>query len=1035
MSEANLPPIVSSSTSLREAISLMSRAETDYLLAVDGEQLVGWLTAKDVVKLVASGRINEDCTLEAVMTQPYHVLNPEEAENLPLVWLYFQTYQVLQLPIVSAEGEFLGLVTPQEVIKAQAKYVESLKQQFNHSSLAQTESSYLLKEITSFYPGIIYIYDLESQRVVYNGESMAGFLGYTKEEIGSRGSEILINTIHPEELELVGSRIAEVKLLADGEIKQFEYRAYAVDGDVRWLQNDVRVFRRKPDGEAKLLVGFVQDISDRKQIELALQSSEYFLQRITETIPGIVYIYDIKKQHNVYLSSTSLAIFGYTKEEIAALGNNFLSRIIHPEDLTNTFPIIAQKLATQSVVQAEYRVRNTQGEWRWSLDQMVIFQRDENGIPLQLLGTVIDIHDRKAAEAELRQKKLELEAVFTAMPDLWFSVDGSGTYLEFYSAPEQELYRPVNQIIGKKITEVLPDNLAQELLETVQQVLVKREIATLEYELEVPSGLQFYECKIIPLTDNQVLSIARNITERKNMEQLLRQSNAELEIKVLERTKSLWETNVKLAHQVAEKSKLTEALNQSETLFRSIFEQAAVGILISNENGQIIQSNQKFCQIMGYSEDELLTMTWMDLTHPDFIDASLAIVQKITTTNKTGSIEKQNIHKDGSLIWVNVTISRIKGIIGQSTCQVAIFEDISDRKQVELALRKSEDKFQKMVANIPGMVYQFRQDVAGNFSVDYASVFCQQLFGLPALELMRDAGMAIRTTHPEDMERFNKSIAQSFDNMQPWNYLGRMFDAYGKLKWVEGIARPERQENGDILWDGILMDVTDRQLAQEQIHTALHEKELLLKEIHHRVKNNLQIIISLLSLQAQYVQDDSIDSLFQESQNRVYSMALIHEQLYQSTSLDRVNFADYANTLISHLQQSYFLQQPIELKVEIAEIFLSIETAVPCGLIINELVANALKYAFPENQPNISPSDHPLITVEFRQIDDSKFSLLVKDNGIGISANIDLNNLSTLGLSLVQMLTQQLEGELTLHSQQGTECTIIFSELSYDQRV
>ncbi len=934
MSESNLPAIVSSGTSLQEAISLMNRADTDYLLVVNDGQLVGWLTAKDVVKLVALGKIYEDCDLGAVMTQPCHVLNPEEAEDLLLVWEYFQHYQVLQLPVVSTAGKFLGLITAQEVIEGQTKYLEALKQQFNYSSLAQTESSYLLKEITSFYPGIIYIYDLDRQSIVYNSESMEGFLGYTKEEIGSNGNEILTNTIHPKDVTQIGSRMAEVRLLADGEIKQFEYWACAVNGNVRWLQNDVRVFRRKADGEAKLLVGFIQDISDRKQTELALQASEYFLQSITETLPGIVYIFDLQRQCNVYLSAVSMDILGYTKEEIAEMGDNFLSQIIHPEDLTNVLPVVMEQLATQSVTQAEYRIKNAQGEWRWGLDQMVVFQRNEAGLPQQILGIVIDIHDRKVAEAELQ-----------------------------------------------------------------------------------------------------------------NMEQLLRQSNAELEIKIIGRTKALWEANVKLAHQINEKTRLAAALHQSETLFRSVFEQAAVGINLTDEQGQFIRVNQKFCQIMGYTEDELLTMIYTDLTHPEFLFNACALGERVRKTRKSGSIEKQNIRKDGSLIWVNVTLSQIEGIIGRGFCMVAIVEDISEqqaalqeRKRVELALRKSENKFQNMVANIPGMVYQFRRDIAGNFHMDYASPFCQQLYEVPAIEVIRNVNIIIDAIHPEEAEKFYDSINQSLETMQPLYYLWRMIAPSGKLKWIEAMSSPERQENGEVLWNGILMDVTDRQLAQEQIRHALHEKKLLLKEIHHRVKNNLQVIISLLSLQSQYVEDEKIYQLFQESQNRVYSMALIHEQLYQSTSLDRVNFADYANTLISHLQQSYFLSQSIELKVQIAEIFLSIETAVPCGLIINELVANALKYAFPEkqqpeNQLGISPPNHPLITVEFRQINNQRFSLLVRDNGVGISTDVDLNNLSTLGLSLVQMLTQQLEGELTLHSQQGTEYTIIFSELSYDQRI
>lgn len=691
---------------------------------------------------------------------------------------------------------------------------------------------------------------------------------------------------------------------------------------MRWLQNDLRVFRRKANGEAKLLVGFIQDISDRKQTELALQSSEYFLQRITETIPGIVYIFDLQRQCNVYLSATSTDILGYTKEEITEMGNNFLSQVVHPEDLSNVFPVVMEQLATQSVTQAEYRVKNAQGEWRWGLDQMVGFQRNEAGLPQQILGIVIDIHDRKVAEAELQ-----------------------------------------------------------------------------------------------------------------NMEQLLRQSNAELEIKIIERTKDLWEANVNLAHQIDEKTKLAAALNQSETLFRSIFEQAAVGINIVDEQGKFIKVNQKFCQIIGYAEAELLTMNYTEIIHPEFFSSMVALEERVKETGKSGTLEIQKNRQDGSSIWVNITLSQIEGIVNQGTCTVAIVEDISDRKQVELALRKSEEKFQNMVANIPGMVFQFRRDIEGNFHMDYASSFCQQLYGIPAIELIRDVNIAIDAAHPEDKERYFASVFESLEKMQPWHYTGQMISTLGETKWIEGISRPERQENGEILWNGILMDVTDRQLAQEQIRNALHEKELLLKEIHHRVKNNLQVIISLLSLQSQYVQDERIYQLFQESQNRVYSMALIHEQLYQSIRLDRVNFADYANTLISHLQQSYFLRQSIKLKIQVEEVFLSIETAVPCGLIINELVANALKYAFPENQPDIYPQTYPLITVEFRQVGDNKFSLLIRDNGVGISANVDLNNLTTLGLSLVQMLTQQLEGELTIKNQQGTECTIIFSELSYDQRV
>ncbi len=229
---------------------------------------------------------------------------------------------------------------------------------------------------------------------------------------------------------------------------------------------------------------------------------------------------------------------------------------------------------------------------------------------------------------------------------------------------------------------------------------------------------------------------------------------------------------------------------------------------------------------------------------------------------------------------------------------------------------------------------------------------------------------------------------------------------------------------------GISRDITALTQSQEQLQTSLQEKEVLLKEIHHRVKNNLQIVSSLLYLQANQITDEATLSVLHESQNRVKSMALIHEQLYQSGNLARIDFASYVQTLTRHLFKTYQGQNSrISLSLEIDNLFLDVATAIPCGLIINELVSNALKHAFLPNQ-------NGCITIQVRHdVSENQYTLLVRDDGRGVSdamiRQVDQNGLvglrQSLGLRLVDTLVSQLDGTLQLEQNNGAMFIIKFS--------
>jgi two-component sensor histidine kinase/DNA-binding response OmpR family regulator len=218
----------------------------------------------------------------------------------------------------------------------------------------------------------------------------------------------------------------------------------------------------------------------------------------------------------------------------------------------------------------------------------------------------------------------------------------------------------------------------------------------------------------------------------------------------------------------------------------------------------------------------------------------------------------------------------------------------------------------------------------------------------------------------------------------------------------------------------IFVNALVRKRAEKQIWTALQEKEVLLKEIHHRVKNNLQIISSLLDLQSDYIEDEQTRQLFQESRNRVKSMALIHERLYRAQDLAKVDFAEYIQSLARDVFRSYRTHATgIALRVNVEDVFLGVDTAIPCGLMINELVSNALKYAFPDGRGGE-------ICVELFS-DNGQFTLAVRDNGVGFPKDLDFRNTESLGLKLVVTLVKQLKGTIALHRDGGTAFEIKFA--------
>lgn len=456
------------------------------------------------------------------------------------------------------------------------------------------------------------------------------------------------------------------------------------------------------------------------------------------------------------------------------------------------------------------------------------------------------------------------------------------------------------------------------------------------------------------------------------------------------------------------------ALGESESRFRDLLENANDLVQSVRPDGSFLYVNHAWLETLGYKETEVTTLNLMDVIHPESLPHCMETFQNLMNGKNVGRIETTFRTKTGKSIIVEGSVNcRIDK--GEMIFTRSIFRDITAQKKAEETNNRSLAELNQIfnlaadgmrVIDLDGNILRVNNTLLTMFQLDREQTVGRKCYTLP--------GGPICNTPECPIQR----ILRGEDRVEiEVDFPGKNGQTISSIL----TAIPFLDSDGKLI--GIIEDIKDitpRKEAERALQNSLKEKDILLREVHHRVKNNMQVISSLLYVQSSIVKDESAKNHFKEARNRIQSMALAHDNLYLSEDISKVDIQNYVKRLVADRMQAFRADEDrIICDINIPEIRLPIDQAIPCGLIINELLTNSLKYAFPDNRLG-------KITIALQSYGDNELELTVKDNGIGLPEGLVIDKHKTFGLMLVSILTEQLFGTVHFDKSNGTCIRITF---------
>ncbi len=933
--------------------------------------------------------------------------------------------------------------------------LEISEDRFRHISSLTTDFAYSCKRP----PGGVFTIDWISGAV-------RAITGFSDDEIRSMGCWRGI--VASEDLGIFDEKIAGLK---PGQSSRCELRIRAKDGRIKWLVCFAECVNDPAYPGFHDLYGGCQDISEQKRIEQALHVSEQKFRTVAD------YTYDWEYWINpdgtyTYISPACERITGYSPEEFYQ-DPELLLRIVHPGDKQKVQKHTESSNAGEEIKKSfEFRIITKSGETAW-IGHICRPLFNDKGEFMGRRGSNRDITKRKQAETALVESETRFRALVQNSSDIIRILDPGGLIIYESSSAERILGYPPGSMIGKNPLDLIhPEDIGR-VKAALGEVFDRTNPGVpTEFRIRKANGEYLWVDSVgTNLLNvhgvNGIVITTRPIQQRKEAEERILAAKRLYEVlsrinQAIVRVKDL-DTLIDEVCRISVSAggfrmSWIGLLDQESGILRPVahagYELGYLGLFEfgrrDDEKGRgpigtaLRKGQPDICndiatdpRMLPWRDEAMKRGFYSSAVFPFRYHGEIAGAYMIYASVK-------NFFNNSEIELLNEISMNISFALDR-------FDDQARRTQAEHALSESEERLRLAMEGADVALWDWDL-VTGK--VVFSDKFYTMLDYEPG-DFPQDYEHWIQLIHPEDKKKVLPDFESQIRSRKPVCEIEyRAKTKSGDWYWVLGrgkIAKTDEQGN-PVRITGVNIDITNRKLmesevrslntvleqrvkdrtndltrinealeeenaqrltAESKLRASLEEKTVLLKEIHHRVKNNLQIIASLLNLQSRYIHDDATLAAIRESQNRVRAMALVHEKLYRSEDLARIDLNDYIKFLGTGLFQFYDARvRGIQFSLDIRNISVSINVAIPLGLIINELLSNSLKYAYPDGRQGV-------IAISVSKLGHA-ISILYSDDGIGISADLDWRNTESLGLRLVNTLVDQLNGSIELDRTSGT---------------
>jgi PAS domain S-box-containing protein len=877
-------------------------------------------------------------------------------------------------------------------------------------SLALQQSEIMYKTLVTTLPDAVIVTDMAGA-ITFLSRRTLDLLGYKKEsEIKYKNISDFIQAGMDKNQWIILEKIIEKK-----ELRAEQINVLHKDGGILFIELSSSIIKNS-NGKSEFYLCTLRDVSDKIKAANDKKESEEIFRTVFETAHDCIFIKDINLKYRK-MNSRVGELFGARSSELldktdCDLFGEKIGNKIRKQDL---------KVLAGNIVDVEER-RLINGRFK-DVHVIKLPLRNASGEITGLCGIAREIADEKRTEKAIRAQKEKSQTYLDIANVIILALDRDGNITLINKKGAKILGYKKEELIGKNwIQKFVPKENRQQM-EIVFSAIVAGQIEQPDY-LENFIVTKSGERRLVAWHDTILKDEQGNITG-----------------------------TLSSGEDITDSKQIQEALEESEEMYRVLVENANEAILVT-QGGMLQFANSRTATLLDCTVEKAMSTPFADFIHTD--DRKMVAdrhKKRIKGDFVPEVYDFRIVSKTGEIKWIE--LNGIKISWQNKPASLNFLSDVSDRKEAEriknvlynisTSVNTTNDliELSRSIKTQVGHVidttnfyialYNKQSDtISMPFFVDEKDKFTTY----PAKNTL--TGYVIRTGKPllaeePEIKRLEKIGEIKLVGTPAKIWLGVPLQSGKEIIGavvVQSYTDPSlyTTKHMEVLQfvSGQMAMALERKKGEDQVKASLHEKEVLLKEIHHRVKNNLQIIHSLLYLQAKKTTDVKAHELFLNSQNRVRSMALIHEKLYGSKDLSKVDFSEYTKSLTDHLRSIYKTEgKTIDISVEMANIFLPIDTAIPCGLIVNELVSNSLKYAFPngnDGKISIELSSNNIKGVDEKTL----FTLIVRDNGIGLPKDLEKKQKKSLGMVLVKNLTTQLDGELERHSDNGAVVKIDF---------